>query len=68
LASSPRGVRVRSARILKNEPSSRPNEIREVFVERILAAERTIFIETPFSITRRSSRRCSGAYRPLRLQ
>jgi cardiolipin synthase len=48
LAASPRGVCVRSARVLKNEPSSRPNEIREVFVERILAAEKTIFIENPF--------------------
>jgi cardiolipin synthase A/B len=48
LGASPRGVRVRSARILKNEPSSRPNEIRATFVERIIAAERTIFIENPF--------------------
>jgi cardiolipin synthase len=48
LGASPRGVRVRSARVLKNEPSSRANEIREMFVERILAAERTIFIENPF--------------------
>jgi len=48
LGPSPRGVGIRSARILKNEPSSRPNEIREIFIERIRAAERTIFIENPF--------------------
>ena len=45
---APRGVRVESARVIKNEPSSRPNEIRETFCERILAAERSIFIENPF--------------------
>ena len=44
----PRGVRVASARVLKNEPSSRPNEIREAFVEKIRGAERTIFIENPY--------------------
>jgi phosphatidylserine/phosphatidylglycerophosphate/cardiolipin synthase-like enzyme len=48
LGTSPRGVRVRSARVLKNEPSSRTNEIREIFVERILSAQRTVFIENPF--------------------
>lgn len=45
---APRGMRVRSARVIKNEPSSRTNEIRETFRERILAAERSIFIENPY--------------------
>jgi cardiolipin synthase A/B len=45
---APRGVRVSSARVIKNEPSSRTNEIREAFRDRILAAERSIFIENPF--------------------
>jgi phosphatidylserine/phosphatidylglycerophosphate/cardiolipin synthase-like enzyme len=46
--SAPRGVRVQSARVIKNEPSSRTNEIRETFRDRILASERSIFIENPF--------------------
>jgi cardiolipin synthase len=45
---APRGVRVSSARVIKNEPSSRTNEIRETFRDRILAAEHSIFIENPF--------------------
>jgi cardiolipin synthase len=45
---APRGVRVSSARVIKNEPSSRTNEIREIFRDRILAAEHSIFIENPF--------------------
>src|SRR5450759_1526257 len=45
---APRGVRVSSARVIKNEPSSRTNEIREAFRDRILAAERSNFIENPF--------------------
>lgn len=43
-----RGMRVSSARVIKNEPSSRTNEIRATFLDRILAAERSIFIENPF--------------------
>jgi cardiolipin synthase A/B len=45
---APRGVRVGSVRVIKNEPSSRTNEIRETFRDRILATERSIFIENPF--------------------
>ena len=45
---APRGMSVLSARVIKNEPSSRTNEIRHVFRERILAAEKSIFIENPF--------------------
>lgn len=45
---APRGVRVQSARVVKNEPSSRPNEIRATFLDRIAAAERSIFIENPY--------------------
>ncbi len=45
---APRGVLVESARIIKNEPSSRTNEIREVYRARILAAERSIFLENPY--------------------
>jgi phosphatidylserine/phosphatidylglycerophosphate/cardiolipin synthase-like enzyme len=41
----PRGMHVSSARVIKNEPSSRMNEIRATFLDRILAAERSIFIE-----------------------
>ncbi|HEX7590129.1 MAG TPA: phosphatidylserine/phosphatidylglycerophosphate/cardiolipin synthase family protein, partial [Demequinaceae bacterium] len=48
IPAAPRGIRVRSARVIKNEPSSRTNEIREAFRDRILAAERSIFIENPF--------------------
>jgi cardiolipin synthase len=44
----PRGMHVSSARVIKNEPSSRINEIRATFLDRILAAERSIFIENPF--------------------
>jgi phosphatidylserine/phosphatidylglycerophosphate/cardiolipin synthase-like enzyme len=46
--SAPRGIGVRSARVIKNEPSSRTNEIREAFLDRIRSAERSIFIENPF--------------------
>jgi cardiolipin synthase len=48
IPATPRGIRVRSARVIKNEPSSQTNEIRETFRDRILAAERSIFIENPF--------------------
>ena len=48
LPEAPRGVRVDSARVIKNEPSSRTNEIRETYRARILAAERSIFIENPY--------------------
>ena len=48
IPTAPRGMRVLSARVIKNEPSSRTNEIRETFRDRILAAERSIFIENPF--------------------
>ena len=48
IPAAPRGVRVSSARVIKSEPSSRTNEIREIFRDRILAAERSIFIENPF--------------------
>jgi cardiolipin synthase A/B len=48
IPAAPRGIRVLSARVIKNEPSSRTNEIRETFRDRILAAERSIFIENPF--------------------
>jgi cardiolipin synthase len=48
IPAAPRGMRVLSARVIKNEPSSRANEIRETFRDRILAAERSIFIENPF--------------------
>jgi cardiolipin synthase len=34
--------------VIKNEPSSRTNEIRKTFLDRILTAERSIFIENPF--------------------
>lgn len=44
----PRGVRLDAWRIVKNEPSSRPNAIRAAFLERIEAAERSIFIENPY--------------------
>lgn len=44
----PRGVRVRSARIHKNEPSTRSNEVRELFVRHIAAAQRSITIENPY--------------------
>lgn len=44
----PRGIRVRSARVIKNEPSSQANEIREAFLDRIRAAKSSIFIENPF--------------------
>ena len=44
----PRGMHVSSARVIKNEPSSRINEIRATFLDRIHAAERSIFIENPF--------------------
>ena len=45
---APRGIRVLSARVIKSEPSSRTNEIRKTFLDRILTAERSIFIENPF--------------------
>lgn len=45
---APRGMSVLSARVIKNEPSAQTNEIREAFRDRILAAERSIFIESPF--------------------
>ncbi len=48
ISAAPRGISVSSARVIKNEPSSRTNEIRETFRDRILAAERSIFIENPF--------------------
>ena len=48
IPAAPRGTCVLSARVIKNEPSSRANEIRETFRDRILAAERSIFIENPF--------------------
>jgi cardiolipin synthase A/B len=48
IPTTPRGVHVSSARVIKNEPSSRTNEIREAFREHILAAEHSIFIENPF--------------------
>jgi cardiolipin synthase A/B len=48
IPAAPRGMRVSSARVIKNEPSSRTNEIRETFLDRIHAAERSIFIENPF--------------------
>jgi cardiolipin synthase A/B len=48
IPAAPRGVRVSSARVIKNEPSSRTNEIRETFRDRILATEHSIFIENPF--------------------
>jgi cardiolipin synthase len=48
IPATPRGMRVSSARVIKNEPSSRTNEIRETFRDRILAAESSIFIENPF--------------------
>ena len=48
IPAAPRGISVRSARVIKNEPSSRTNEIREAFLDRIHAAERSIFIENPF--------------------
>ncbi|HEY5541422.1 MAG TPA: phosphatidylserine/phosphatidylglycerophosphate/cardiolipin synthase family protein, partial [Coriobacteriia bacterium] len=48
IPAAPRGTRVLSARVIKNEPSSRANEIRETFRDCILAAERSIFIENPF--------------------
>jgi cardiolipin synthase A/B len=43
-----RGVPVEHARVLKNEPSSQPNEIRAAFLEHIAAARKTIFIENPY--------------------
>lgn len=45
---SRRGIPLRSARVIKNEPSSRTNEIRLTFVERIRSAERRIVIENPY--------------------
>jgi hypothetical protein len=48
IPAAPRGMRVSSPRVIKNEPSSQTNEIRETFLDRILAAERSIFIENPF--------------------
>lgn len=47
-ATGRRGIRVDGATIIKNEPSSRPNGVRLAFVERIRAAERSIFIENPY--------------------
>jgi cardiolipin synthase A/B len=48
IPAAPRGICVRSARVIKNEPSSQTNEIRDTFLDRILAVERSIFIENPF--------------------
>jgi hypothetical protein len=48
IPAAPRGISVQSARVIKCEPSSRTNEIREAFLGRIHAAERSIFIENPF--------------------
>jgi cardiolipin synthase len=48
IPAAPRGERVSAARVIKSEPSSRTNKIREAFHDRILAAEESIFIENPF--------------------
>lgn len=41
------GLLVKGARVYVNEPDGRPNPIRELFVERIRSATRSIFIENP---------------------
>jgi cardiolipin synthase len=45
----PRGVRIESARIIKNEPSSRPNAIRLELCAQIAAATSSIFLENPYT-------------------
>ncbi len=45
---APRGVPIESARVIKNEPSSRPNAIRTELCDRIAAATSSIFIENPY--------------------
>ena len=44
----PRGVRLRAARIHKNEPSTLPNEVRALFLRRIGEARERIVIENPY--------------------
>jgi cardiolipin synthase len=43
-----RGYAIREARMLCNLPSPEPNEVRELYVESIRNAERSIFIENPY--------------------
>jgi cardiolipin synthase A/B len=47
-ADSNRGFCVRDARMLCNEPSTDPNQVRELYLELIRTAQRSIFIENPY--------------------
>jgi cardiolipin synthase len=44
----PRGLPIRRADVLVNEPNDQPNEIRERYVELIRGARDSIFIENPY--------------------
>ena len=44
----PRGVRVADAKVFTNEPDAKPNGVRELYLELIAQAERSIFIENPY--------------------
>ena len=48
LPPEPRGRPVREADVLINEPNDQPNEVREKYVELILTARESIFIENPY--------------------
>lgn len=42
------GDEIESAEVYKNAPDSEPNAVRELYLRRIAAAERSIFIENPY--------------------
>jgi cardiolipin synthase A/B len=48
IAAEPRGLPIRRAEVLLNEPNDRPNEVRERYVELIRGARESIFIENPY--------------------
>jgi cardiolipin synthase len=47
-ADASRGQAIRSARVYCNAPSPQPNAVRELYLELIRNAERSIFIENPY--------------------
>jgi cardiolipin synthase len=48
LAMQSRGVPIRAARTYANAPDDQPNEVRELYLDLIARAERSIFIENPY--------------------
>ena len=48
IAAEPRGLPIRRAEVLLNEPNDQPNEVRERYVELIRGARESVFIENPY--------------------